>query len=137
MGTVRNYAKSVLFWNLALDQHYGPHDGGCDNCRGVLTILDAANQTVYFNVEYYVLAHASKFVAPGAVRIDSSESSGKIESVAFQNPDGTVVLLAYNPETQPIDLSIQIGDFAYTTSVYQKSLVTFQWKQLSSTEEER
>jgi O-glycosyl hydrolase len=49
------------------------------------------------NVEYYALGHLGKFVQPGAYRIDSNTyGSGSVEDVAFQNPDGSVVLLVLN-----------------------------------------
>ncbi|HZI21932.1 MAG TPA: hypothetical protein VFD76_05430, partial [Gemmatimonadales bacterium] len=70
IGATRGWAKGVILWNLALDEHYGPHTGGCGNCRGVVTI-DSVSGAVTRNVEYYTLAHASRFVRPGAWRIAS------------------------------------------------------------------
>jgi glucosylceramidase len=95
IGSTRNWAKGVLLWNLALDPKAGPHKGGCGNCRGVVTI-DPKTGAVTRNLEYYALGHLSRFVVPGAVRIASTNVPGAIETVAFRNPDGTTVLLAYN-----------------------------------------
>src|SRR5207245_8976619 len=73
--TTRNWAKSVVLWNLALDQNHGPHLGGCTNCRGVVTIDHSTSPaTVAPTVDFTALAHASKFVAPGAFRVDSVSS---------------------------------------------------------------
>jgi glucosylceramidase len=58
IGTTRNWARAVAMWNLALDEHHGPHLGGCDNCRGVVTI-NSKTGAVTRNVEYYAFAHAS------------------------------------------------------------------------------
>jgi glucosylceramidase len=85
----------VLFWNLALDENHGPHLGGCGNCRGVVTI-DSKSGAVTRNDEYYVLAHASRFVRPGARRIESSSGVAGLESVAFKNPDRSRVLIVVN-----------------------------------------
>src|SRR5207244_4147395 len=68
IGSTRGWAKGVLLWNLVLDEHDGPHTGGCGNCRGVVTI-NSASGGVTRNVEYYALAHASRFVRPGARRV--------------------------------------------------------------------
>ncbi len=96
IGTVRNWAKTVQKWNLALDQNNGPHDGGCTDCLGLVTI-DSSNGHVTYNPEYYALGHASKFVVPGAHRIASSTNGpGSVESVAFKNADGTKVLVVLN-----------------------------------------
>src|SRR5690606_20359935 len=95
VGATRNRARGVLFWNLALDPHGGPHTGGCDTCRGVVTI-DPDSGRVERTDEYYALAHASRFVRQGAYRIASSEGGNGIDNVAFRNDDGTLVLLVVN-----------------------------------------
>jgi glucosylceramidase len=95
IGAMRNWSKTVLLWNLALNPQNGPQNGGCTDCRGVVTVRPFASVT--YNVEYYVLGHASKFVAPGARRIGStSYAAGTVESVAFRNPDGSKVLIVLN-----------------------------------------
>lgn len=94
-GGVRGWAKGVLLWNLALDQDHGPRLGGCPNCRGVVTI-DSRDGGITRNPEYYALAHYSRFVLPGARRIASSQEEGGLDNVAFENPDGSVVLVVAN-----------------------------------------
>jgi glucosylceramidase len=98
IGSTRNWARGVLLWNLALDELHGPYTGGCTNCRGVVTI-NSLSGTVTRNVEYYALAHASRFVRPGARRIDSSTGVDGLESVAFRNPDTSTVLIVVNTAT--------------------------------------
>ncbi len=105
IGATRNWAKTVLLWNLALDENHGPHIRGCDNCRGIVTIHQ--NGMVDYNVEYYIIGHLSKFVAPGAYRIVSNTHDGQIETVAFQNPDGSKVLIALNSSTDLITFDVQ------------------------------
>ncbi|WP_028612328.1 glycoside hydrolase family 30 protein [Paenibacillus harenae] len=96
IGATRHFARTVLKWNLALDEKGGPRTGGCQDCRGVVTI-DSATGAYTLNEEYYAFGHASKFVAPGARRIESTGlEPGSIENVAFQNPDGSIVLVAFN-----------------------------------------
>ncbi len=95
VDATRNWARGVLLWNLALDERSGPHKGGCGDCRGVVTI-DSKSGAVTRNVEYYALAHASRFVRPGARRIASSSGVAGLESVAFRNPDRSTVLIVVN-----------------------------------------
>jgi glucosylceramidase len=97
VGTTRNWARSVVNWNLALDSAGKPANGGCGNstdgvCTGVVTI---DGTTVSQNAEYYALGHLSKFVRPGAVRI-GSENVGDLLNVAFRNPDGSTALFVDN-----------------------------------------
>jgi len=97
IGATRNWARGVLLWNMALDELHGPYTGGCGNCRGVVTI-NSQSGTVTRNVEYYALAHASRFVRPGARRIESTSGVSGLESVAFRNPDSSVALIVVNTD---------------------------------------
>ena len=74
IGQPRVGARTVLLWNLALDENHGPRVGadGCSDCRGVVTVHQAPGNQYERNVEYYALGQFSKFVRPGALRIDST-----------------------------------------------------------------
>jgi glucosylceramidase len=127
IGATRNWSRSVLLWNLALDPEGGPVNGGCTGCRGVVTV-NPATSAVTYNVEYYVLGHASKFVRPGAVRIGSTDTAELgIDNVAFLNRDGSRVLLALNPTGGPRSFGVatRTGSFQYTLPA--GAAATFVW----------
>ena len=76
------------------------------NCKGMVTVN--ADGTYTKNDTYYH-AQFSKFIQPGAKRIDSNEpkipdelpgGGDELETVAFRNPDGTIVLVANEPEVR-------------------------------------
>lgn len=93
IGTMRNWSRIALEWNLANDGSYGPHTpGGCTECKGALTI---AGSTITRNVSYYIIGQISKFVPAGSVRIQSSQT-GSVATVAFLTPQGKKVLIALN-----------------------------------------
>ncbi len=96
VGAIRNWAKTVITWNLALDPNDGPHHGGCGTCRGVVTV-DPATGHATPDADYYVLGHVTKFIRPGAVRIDSTVA-GNAWNVAFRNPDGSLALVVVNDD---------------------------------------
>ena len=73
LGVTRNWASTVVNWNLALDPTGGPHNGGCDTCTGVVTVEPAG--TVTRNAEYYTLGHLARFVRPGAHRSRARRSA--------------------------------------------------------------
>lgn len=128
IGTTRGWAKGVLLWNLALDEQYGPHLGGCRDCRGVVTINSASGE-VTRNVEYYALAHASRFVRPGARRIASSSGHDGLDTVAFQNADdGSVALLVANAAREARDFSVRVGGRSFRYALPAGSVATFTWK---------
>ncbi|RSM88698.1 glucosylceramidase [Kibdelosporangium aridum] len=124
IGTTRNWARTVTTWNMALDNNHGPVIGSCTNCMGVVT---TNGSSVTYNAEYYVLGHLSKFVRPGAVRIDSTGyGEGGIQNVAFRNPDGTIVLVALNSGgTQNFQVSYGGQSFGY--QLPGGSMATFTW----------
>jgi glucosylceramidase len=107
IGSLRNWSRTVLEWNLANDAGFGPHTpGGCSECKGALTIDGAAIQK---NVSYFIIAHASKFIPPGSVRVASSEVTG-IPSVAFKTPDGKIVLLLMNDSGKTQKVGIEAAE---------------------------
>jgi len=127
IGSTRNWAKTALFWNIALDENNGPHlPGGCDGCRGVVTI-DSLDGGVEFNEEYYSIAHAGKFVMPGAVRIDTDSIEDVIETVGFLNPDGSRVLIAMNPASFSRRFDVVEAGESFSYQLSAKSVATFVW----------
>ncbi|MFK8160821.1 MAG: glycoside hydrolase family 30 beta sandwich domain-containing protein [Lewinella sp.] len=127
VGATRNWAKTVLFWNLALNENSGPQNGGCSNCRGVVTI-NAGNGSINRSVEYYLLGHVAKFVQPGAVRISTPTLRGQgISQVAFLNPDRTRVLVAFNHNNQASTLRVTEGGDSFLYRLPAGNLVTFNW----------
>ena len=92
----RNWAKSVVNWNLALDSQGNPHNGGCGDSSGWCTgVVSVDGTTVTRNAEFYTLGHLSRHVRPGATRIGSNVPSG-LNNVAFRNPDGSIALFVAN-----------------------------------------
>jgi glucosylceramidase len=136
-GGVSNWARSVILWNLALDQNGAPNQDKPGR-RGVVTVN---NQTgdVTQNPEYYALAHLAMFAQPGARRCLSPSYGpayvayatypSDITTTALVNPDGSVVLYVYNGAAstrtfQIVDTSTHTG---CTVSMTPGELSTFVW----------
>jgi glucosylceramidase len=131
IGTPRNWAKSVVNWNLALNPDGGPHVGGCGTCTGIVTIAD--DGTVTRDAEYYALGHLSRFVRPGAQRIASTSFgtpawNGQISDVAFRNPDGSTVLVAHNENDDPRAFSVSENGQSFDYTLPGGALATFVWQ---------
>ena len=130
IGTTRNWAKTAITWNIALDATGGPHNGGCDTCTGLLTL--EADGTVSTNAEYYTIGHLSKFVRPGAVRIASTSFgttgwNGQIMDVAFRNPDGSTALVVHNENDDPRTFAVSVGGRSFDYTLPGGALATFTW----------
>jgi len=127
IGSTRAWARGVLLWNLALDESAGPHLGGCRNCRGLVTI-DSHTGKVRRNDEYYVIAHASRFVRPGAQRVESSEADAGLANVAFRNQDdGSIVLIVDNWAASPREVLVRCRDREFRYTMPERSIATFVW----------
>jgi glucosylceramidase len=125
IAATRNWSRNVLLWNLAADPKFGPHtnEGGCPICEGAITI-DGSNVTR--NLAWYAIAHASKFVPPSSVRIDSN-TLDSLPNVAFKTPDGKQVLLVANPGNAPQNFAVRYKGNAFTTSLNAGSVGTYVW----------
>ena len=127
IGTTRGWSRGVLLWNLALDENHGPHLGGCTDCRGVVTI-DSKTGAVTRNFDYYALAHASRFVRPGAQRIESTTGVDRLETVAFQNADDhSIALIVLNGAANTRRFSVSFGGRSFEHSMPGASVGTFVW----------
>jgi glucosylceramidase len=139
INSMRNWAKSYVLWNMALDQDHGPvamasnGQHGCDTCRGIVTVNwdksgNGAPAAVTQELDYYVLGHASKFLQPGAYRIYSDENTtAGLHDVAFRNPDGSIVLYAVNSSGADISFNVKYhGQFA-TSNIAAGSIATLVW----------
>ncbi len=130
IDVLRNYGKTILMWNMDLDQNYGPTvEKGCTNCRGVVTIdTSTTPATVSRNVEYYVLGHLSKYVQTGAYRIASnSYGDGSVQDVAFKNPDGSVAVLVFNGAASPSQFSLNWKGQTASYTLPAGAVATFSW----------
>ena len=132
IDATRNYAKTVVTWNMALNPSGGP-SMNCTTCTAVVTVNNSADTATY-NAEYYSLGQASKFVKPGAVRIGSNTfGSGNIEDVAFQNPDGSTALIVLNSNTSSAStFGVDENGSSFNYTLPAGAVATFTWPASSS-----
>lgn len=125
IGASRNWAKTVLEWNLTSNPELTPYTdrGGCDRCLGAVTV---SGDSITRNPAYYVIAHASKFVEPGSVRIDSNQFEG-LHNVAFLRPDGKKVLIALNDSQKPISFQIVDKEKIFHAELNPGATGTWMW----------
>jgi glucosylceramidase len=124
---IRSGASWLSKWNLVLDPRGGPQNGGCPNCRGLLT-LDPGTGRVQPTAAYYAWAHVGRFVTPGATVIGSTHRTGSaVRSVAFRNPDGSHVLVAFNAGRAARRATVQWRGRSFGYRLPPGALGTFTW----------
>jgi glucosylceramidase len=136
IGSTLNWSKTVVKWNMVLNENNGPYNGGCSNCRGVATV-NTNNGRIDLNVEYYSLGHASKFVSPGAYRIGTnilnsgknpSVDSNAIKNVAFKNPDGSIAVIVFNSTSSKKRFNIKSGIQAFSYTLEGGAVASFKFR---------
>jgi glucosylceramidase len=124
IGSMRNWSRNALEWNLANDPSFGPHTpGGCSECKGAVTISGSAFSR---NVSYYIIAHASKFVPAGSVRIASNMATN-LPNVAFKTPSGKKVLIVLNESGTGQGFNIRYKGKWVFTSLAAGAVGTYVW----------
>lgn len=124
IGSMRNWSRNALEWNLANDPAFGPHTpGGCSECKGAITISGSAFSR---NVSYYIIAHASKFVPAGSVRIASNMATN-LPNVAFKTPSGKKVLIVLNESGTGQGFNIRYKGKWVFTSLAAGAVGTYVW----------
>jgi glucosylceramidase len=125
IGALRNWSRNVLLWNLAANSKFEPHtdNGGCPICQGAVTI---DGNEITRNLAYYAMAHFSKFVRPGSVRIYTSPTP-TLPNVAFKTPGGKVVLIVVNDGKASQDLDVRYRDKSFKTTLNQGAVGTYVW----------
>ncbi|MFU8844105.1 MAG: glycoside hydrolase family 30 protein [Bacteroidales bacterium] len=122
VGATRNWCRNILEWNLAADPEQKPHTpGGCTRCLGAITI---DGNEIERNVAYYTIAHASRFVRPGSVRIDSDVVRG-LPNVAFITPDNQTVLIVLNDTRRTREFGIVKGQDFIPAQLSPGALATY------------
>jgi glucosylceramidase len=150
IGTTLNWSRNTILWNLAADPLNDPHtdDGGCSMCQGAVTI---SGDSVTRNIAYYVVAHASKFVTPGSIRIASTQrgdmsvslttdeerrevvrvatmkNNEVLPNVAFSTPEGKTVLIVANDSWDKSSVRIQYRSKTATIELIPGAVGTFIW----------
>jgi len=123
IGSMRNWSKNALEWNLANDSNYNPHtNGGCTTCKGAITINSSENFTR--NVAYYIIAHASKFVPQNSVRIQSS-TINNVSNVAFKTPSGKIVMIVVNENSASQYFNLRVNGKWATISLAANAVATY------------
>ena len=121
VGGLNHWLNGFIEWNLVLDDQGGPRhicDPSVTECGCMAPILiDPTTRRLFYTPIYYVLAHFSKFIRPGARVLDTTAPDGLLATAAW-NPNGTISVVVVNTFNHPSeykkvvdrDYHLQIGD---------------------------
>ncbi len=130
IGTVNNWCRGVIVWNLMLDFDRGPNRPlGCRTCFGSVDIDQTDYKTIVRNSHYYIIGHMAAVVKPGAMRIKAEGNNDEgMHFSAFENTDGSYALVLANENPESISISVGDGSLGFSGKVPAKSVVSYRWR---------
>ncbi|MCR5571864.1 MAG: glucosylceramidase [Bacteroidales bacterium] len=132
LGTLSRGGKGVVLWNLMLDEKKGPYTnfkGSCMTCYGAANVTSYAYADVEKYTHWYNIAHASRVIRPGAVRISTEGAVEGLECLFFRNPDKTLGALLLNATDAPLRPTLSAGRHNLPVEVPARALVSVLWKE--------
>jgi glucosylceramidase len=124
-GILRNWARCIMGWNLALDEAGKPNIGPFD-CGGVVTI-NSKTKEITRSGQYWALAHYSRAIRRGARRLESSASLEGVSHVAFANPDGTKAVVLTNAGSER-KATLRMAGMETAVNLPADSITTLTWR---------
>ena len=94
IGCLNNWVDGWVDWNMVLDTKGGPN--WANNWCIAPVIVDTEKDEVYFTPLYYIVAHFSKYIRPGAIVIDAQNSDSELMVAAAKNPDESIAVVVFN-----------------------------------------
>jgi O-glycosyl hydrolase len=110
-----------------IDHEGKPNVSGFHDCDPTIIVLNRNTLQPEYRADYYLYGQFMKFITPDAVRIVSTEASRVPPNVAFQNPDGRLLLITANPEPNPRSVEVEWNGRRFNATLPAKSAATFRW----------
>jgi glucosylceramidase len=126
----RNWARSYVSWVTMLDQDGLPNDGpNSEKPRRFVRSLTYAGDEYYPTPEHYLFGLYSRFVLPGARRIESTYGSAdSVTDVAFLDPDGTIVTVVINQTATVQEVTLRSENNQIWAALDAKTAAAFVWR---------
>jgi glucosylceramidase len=121
---LHNGCRSITGWCFVTDERGRPNIGPYP-LGGMLTI-DSATKDIYHGGQFWAMEHYSRFIRRGAARIESQSSSKDLAHCAFENPDGSLVLVITNPVGQRV-CELELKSKSTKLQLSPNSVTTLVW----------
>jgi glucosylceramidase len=127
-----------IYWNMILDEKGGPwsvseiHGNPDPNVQHPVVIIDRRSKKVTYTGLYYYLAHFSKFVRPGDVRIKTTGPLDGVRVMAFKAPDGEIVTELMNSKDKDVEIAVKFHDRVLRLKLPAISITTALWSSKSA-----
>jgi glucosylceramidase len=122
-----------LYWNAILDETGGPwavspvHGNPDPNIQHPVVIVNKTTHEITYTGTYWYLAHFSKFVKPGAVRIATSGAKNGVRAMAFAAGDGGYVVELLNSLREASRITLAFDGKLVSIDLAPRSITTLTW----------
>ncbi len=130
---LRHWSTAYLSWATMLPQQLDEANQSPYNKLGVvgptMLIQEKGQSRQWYKLpEYWLMGQFSRFLQPGAKRINSQPVTfADIENVAFQNPDGSIACVLSNPAEETKAVALALGEKRWQVTLPAHSIVTVVW----------
>ena len=121
---IRSGVNAYLAWNMVLDTVGMNMDEKRPWPQNALLAVDRDAHRLIVTPAYHVFRHLSHFVEPGAFRL---ETSGEGDALAFENPDGAIVAVLFNPADAPRSVSLGVREATLRLDVPAHGWASLTW----------
>jgi glucosylceramidase len=127
-------ASAWIYWNLILDEHGGPwlvspiHGNPEDNIQHPVVVIDGKTHQVTYTGCFYYLAHFSKFVRPGSVRLAVTGQAKGARCLAFKSPEGGLIAELINSRDASSEVNLDFGPQTLHVELPAYSITTCLWR---------
>ena len=122
IGCLNNWVDGWIDWNMLLDKQGGPN--WFKNWCVAPVLVDTETDEVYYTPIYYTMAHFSKFIRPGALRIGMETDDKDLQATAAQNPDGTIAIVVFNEDDRAKNFTIELNGSSKSVSIDPQAIQT-------------
>ncbi|KUP08975.1 glucosylceramidase [Bacillus coahuilensis m2-6] len=123
IGDLNNWVEGYLDWNLVLNEEGGPNH--VQNLCDAPIIADTRTNELHYNSSYYYIGHFSKFIRPGAVRINVSNHNENLKTTAFLNKDGSVATVVLNETDETVPFKMRFKGELVETELPAHAIATY------------
>ncbi len=122
IGCLNNWVDGWVDWNMVLDKQGGPN--WFENWCAAPVLVDIETDEVYFTPIYYTMAHFSKYIRPGAVRIGLDNSNNQLQVTSAQNPDGSIAVIVFNEGKSAHSFDLKLKNTSQTINIEPQAIQT-------------
>jgi glucosylceramidase len=126
-------SSAWLYWNAILDETGGPwavspvHGNPDPNAQHPVVIIDKTTHAITYTGTYWYLAHFSKFVRPGAVRVETTGTAKDVRAMTFRTPEGGHVAQLLNSLREDAEVNVEWDGKMVSIALPARSITTATW----------